>query len=107
MTQSTYTDYFALQSSINFWKQYGYHLTQSANADVNIEFVHYCVYTNDGYVLGYYSAEKHKIVISTECGTGRYSEITEIRLTEHEMGHFVGFDHYSIPVMYPTMELGS
>jgi hypothetical protein len=106
VTKSNFTDYVALQSAINFWKQYGYSLTQSNKAQVNIEFVHYCMYTKEGYVLGYYSAENHMIVISTECGYGKYSELREVKITEHELGHFIGFDHYSIPVMFPTMELG-
>ena len=99
---SPFIDKIALNNTINYWHQYGFELQKTdKDADVLVKFSNYCY----GDMMGTYNTTAKLITVYTGCNTHQYNEVAVTRTTEHEFGHFLGFDHYSDPsVMDPFID---
>ena len=97
-----FIDKIALDHTINYWHQYGFELGKTnKDGDVSVQFLNYC----HGDTMGMYNITSKLIIVYTGCMTYQYSEETITHTTEHEFGHFLGFDHYSDPaVMNPFID---
>ena len=99
--KSNYTDNTALKHAITYWHQYSKDLKYSdINPGVSIEFLKVCY----GDILGQYYKDKKYIVVYVGCDNRMQNETVITIITEHELGHYLGFDHYSDPlVMKPCL----
>ena len=104
---TNYTNEHAIQKSIEFWEQYGFNLQETDHkTKINIEFTDSCWNNGYGNILGEYTKNDNAfIVISTSCFNSKLPENTVTKITEHELGHALGFAHYSISIMNPRLDI--
>lgn len=91
-----------IKNSMDFWGQYGYHFKYSkTNPNFVITISDEC----RGDLLGTYNVTSKEIKIYADCIVHKSDYQFTQKILEHEIGHFLGFEHYSIPIMNPKISL--
>jgi len=90
-----------VKNAATYWEQYGFHLRYSDNNPQTIITLNkFC----NGYSVGTFNTTDHAINIYTNCIVHNTNYAFTEKVLSHEFGHFLGFAHYSIPIMNPIID---